>query len=74
MCKVYTDEGGIKLLYHGLSACTGDNPLTKAPDYLHVQADKPWYDYYIAFEAGKRLHQDQGQFRCHQIWCKISLI
>ena len=28
--KVYTDEGGIKWLYHGLSACTEDNPLAKA--------------------------------------------
>ena len=28
--KVFSDEGGIKLLKHGLSACTGDNPLAKA--------------------------------------------
>ena len=28
--KVYTEEGGIEYLYHGLSACTGDNPLSKA--------------------------------------------
>ena len=27
MCKVYTDEDGIKYLYHGLSTCTEDNPL-----------------------------------------------
>ena len=25
-----TDEGGIKQLYHSLSACTGDNLLAKA--------------------------------------------
>ena len=30
LSKIYADEGGIKLLYHGLSACTGDNPLAKA--------------------------------------------
>ena len=31
LTKVYTDtEGGIKYLYHGLSACTGNNPLAKA--------------------------------------------
>ena len=24
MCKVNTDEGGIKQSYHGLSACAGD--------------------------------------------------
>ena len=29
LMKVYTDEGGIKSLYHGLSICTGDNPLAK---------------------------------------------
>ena len=28
--KVYADEGGIKQLYHGLSTCTGANPLAKA--------------------------------------------
>ena len=32
MCKVYTDVGGIKYLYHV--------PL-KLVDYLHVQTDKP---------------------------------
>ena len=26
----YTDEGGIKSLYHGLSACSGNHPLAKA--------------------------------------------
>ena len=26
MCEVYTDEGGIKKLYHGLSTCTIDIP------------------------------------------------
>ena len=31
LIKVYTDEGGIKQLNHGLSAFTGDNPLE---DYL----------------------------------------
>ena len=30
MGKVCTDKGSIKQLYHGLSACTGDNPLAKA--------------------------------------------
>ena len=30
LSKVYIDEGGIKHLYHGLSACTEDNPLAKA--------------------------------------------
>ena len=26
MCEVYTDEGGVKLLYHGLLTCTIDYP------------------------------------------------
>ena len=30
LSKVFTDEGEIRLLYHGLSTCVGDNPLTKA--------------------------------------------
>ena len=28
--EIYTDKGRIKKLYHGLSTCTGDNPLAKA--------------------------------------------
>ena len=31
MCKGYTNVGGIKWLYHGLSTSTGDNPFVKAP-------------------------------------------
>ena len=30
LSKVYTDEGGTKKLYHGLPACTRDNPQAKA--------------------------------------------
>ena len=30
LSKVYSNEGGIKQLYHGLSICIGDNPLAKA--------------------------------------------
>ena len=38
MCKVYTDVGGIvRKIIHSL----------KLVDYLHVQADKPWYNYYL---------------------------
>ena len=28
----------------------------------------------IAFKVVERLHQDQWQFRCHQIWCKVTLV
>ena len=35
--KAFTGEGGIKYLYHGLSICTGDNPLAKACElYPHI--------------------------------------
>ena len=27
LSKVYTDEGGMKLLFYGLSACKADNSL-----------------------------------------------
>ena len=32
-----TDEGGLNYLYHGLSACTVDNPLPTS----YIQTDKP---------------------------------
>ena len=47
MCKVYTDVGGI------ISYTMFAKPLRKIihslklVDHLHVQADKPWYNYYI---------------------------
>ena len=49
MCKVYTDVGGInhvcppvRKIIHSL----------KLVDYLHVQADNPWYNYYVSHETG----------------------
>ena len=44
--KVYTDVEGMKGIPL-LSTFTGDNPLAKFADYLHVHSDKPWYDYYL---------------------------
>ena len=41
LSKVYSEEGGIKKLYCGLSTCMGDNPLAKLMDYLLIQVDKP---------------------------------
>ena len=38
ICKVYTDVGGINS-YTILKL--------KLVDYLHVQRDKPWYNYYV---------------------------
>ena len=37
MCKVYTDVGGIIKWW------------LKLVDYLHLQTDNPWYNYYFFF-------------------------
>ena len=47
MCKVYTDVGGIKWLYHVCPPVRKIIHSLKLVDYLHVQADNPWYNYYI---------------------------
>ena len=39
LTKVYTDEGGIKQLYHGLTSL-------KLEDYPLVQTDESFYNYY----------------------------
>ena len=47
MCKVYTNVGGIKRLYYVcLPVCKVIHSL-KLVDYLNVQADNPWYNYYL---------------------------
>ena len=46
MCKVYTDVGGIKELYHVCPLVHKIIHSLKLVDYLHVQVDKPWYNYY----------------------------
>ena len=48
MCKVYTDVGGIKQLYHVCPPVHKIIHLLKLVDYLHVQVDNPWYNYYIS--------------------------
>ena len=48
MCKVYTDVGGIKYLYHVCPPVRKIIHSLKLVDSLHVQADNPWYNYYIA--------------------------
>ena len=40
MCKVCTDVGGI----------------IKLMDYLHVQADNPWYNYYLLCKYSNNLY------------------
>ena len=47
MCKVYTDVGGIKYLYHVCPPVRKIINSLKLVDYLHVQADNPWYNYYL---------------------------
>ena len=47
MYKVYTDAGGIKTLYHVCLPVRKMFHSLKLVDYLHVQMDNPWYNYYI---------------------------
>ena len=51
MCKVYTDMGGIKWLYHVCPPVRKIIHSLKLVDYLHVQADNPWYNYYIIYHV-----------------------
>ena len=51
MCKVYTYVGGIKKLYHVCPPVRKIIHLLKLVDYLHVQADNPWYNYYLYQKA-----------------------
>ena len=47
MCKVYTDVGGIKKLHHVCPPVRKIIHSLKLVDYLHVQANNPWYNYYL---------------------------
>ena len=51
MCKVYTDVFGIKYLYHVCLPVRKIIHSLKLVDYLHVQADKPWYNYNISIKG-----------------------
>ena len=44
---MYTDVSGINSLYHGYSPVRKIIHPLKLVYYLHVQADKPWYNYYM---------------------------
>ena len=46
MCKVYTDVGTCK---HVCPPVRKTIHSLKLVDYLHAQADKPWYNYYLFF-------------------------
>ena len=58
MCKVTTDVGGLIKVIPWLSTCMGDNYLLKLGDYLNVEEDKPWYNYYLMYKINKK--------RCHK--------
>ena len=51
ICKVYTDVGGKKLFYHGCPPVRKIIHSLKLVDYLHIQVDKPWYNYYLLLLA-----------------------
>ena len=52
LCKVYTHVDGIKLLYHVCPPIRKIIHSLKLVDFLHVQADNPWYNYYINVHEG----------------------
>ena len=62
MCKVYTDVGGIKELYHVCPHVRKIIQSLKLVDYLHVHADNPWYNYYVMFRAMVRQHSNMVVF------------
>ena len=47
MCKGYTGVGGIKKLYNVCPPVRKIILSLKLVYYLHVQADNPWYNYYL---------------------------
>ena len=51
MCKIYTDVGGIKQLYHVCPPVRKIIHSLKLVNYLHIQADNPWYNYYLKYYA-----------------------
>ena len=55
MCKVYTDVGDIKKLYHVCPPVRKIIHSLKLVDYLHVQADNPWYNYILHFLISNHL-------------------
>ena len=55
MCKVYTDVGGMNYLYHVCPPVRKITHSLKLVDYLHVQADKPWYNYCLSLGLYIRL-------------------
>ena len=55
MRKVSTDVGGIKQFYHVCPYVRKIIHSLKLVDYLHVQADKPWYNYYIMLKCQQLL-------------------
>ena len=47
MCKLYTDTGGIKQIYHVCPPVHKIIHSLKLVDFLKVQADNPWYNHYM---------------------------
>ena len=68
MCEVYTDVCGIKKLYH---ICTPVRKIIhslKLVDYLHVQADNPWCNYYLTSQSA-----NQDLNTCHFMAHSLNL-
>ena len=69
MCKVYTYIGGIKYLYNVCPPVRKTIHSLKFVDYLHVQADNPWFNNYMSELLWSAIW---WQLNCHRSWCFIS--
>ena len=72
MCKVYIDVGGIKYLYHIFPPVREIIHSLKLMDYLHVQADKPWYNDYIVDWPARCGYSDFSSNKCTIIIISIK--
>ena len=68
MCKVYTDVCGIKKLYHVCPPVRKIIHSLKLVDYLHVQGDNPWYNYYLTTDMHNSLFMDEALLSISLSW------
>ena len=69
MCKVYTDVGGIKQLYHVCPPVREIIHSLKLVDYLHVQADNPWYNHYLKAMLSRKIQDlNRQSHTCCNDW------
>ena len=70
MCKVFTDVGGIKYIYHVCPPVRKIIHSLKLVDYLHVQADNPWYN--PSCSLGRTLvSSSSDSLNCEHFFCFV---